>query len=49
MNAKLYFKRRKLLGIPAIKQSANLVNSIQKFRFPFTDVYLHPENRSQRY
>ena len=30
-----------------IKLSAYLVNSIQKFRFPSTDVYLHPENQRQ--
>ena len=30
-----------------IIQSTHLVNSIKKFRFPSTDVHMHPEN--QRY
>ena len=30
-----------------ITQSAYLPNSVQKFIFPSTDAYLHPENQSQ--
>ena len=30
-----------------ITLSAYLVNSIQRFRFPSTYVYLHPENQRQ--
>ena len=30
-----------------ITQSPYMANSIQKFRFPSTGVYLYPENQSQ--